>query len=196
MFERRVGMDPLGVDENGELYCPATTETPQYAPGVLAHPEKGNDAGLLPLTFMMWPEVTSATPGREGIYAVDDSVITWWQPAAEDKAPAITVPLTDGMNCRISALRLIWRDIGMDCPAGIRPGAFQYVVEYATAEAREDWKMLVDASKNETDYCCDYRQFDTVLATRVRLRILGAPEGITPGLVSITVFGLCEDTME
>ena len=192
LFERRIGMDPLGVDEDGELYCPAVTETPQYAPGVLAHPERGNDVGLLPLTCMMWPEVTSAAPGREGIYAVDDSVITWWQPAAEGKEPAITVPLTDGMNCSISALRILWRDIGMDCPAGIVPGPFQYVVEYAAAEAPNDWKLLVDASENVTDYCCDYRQFETVLATRVRLRILGAPQGITPGLTSLTVFGLCE----
>jgi hypothetical protein len=168
------------------------TDTPQFAPGVLENPEKGNDAGLLPLTFMMRPTVTSSAPGREGIYAVDDSVLTWWQPAAEDTAPAITIPLTDGMNCSISALRILWRDIGMDCPAGILPGAFQYVVEYATAQAPEQWHMLVDASENDTDYCCDYRQFETVQATRVRLRILGAPEGITPGLVSLTVFGLCE----
>lgn len=195
-FERRMGMDPLGIDENGELYCPAVTDTPQFAPGVLENPEKGNDAGLLPLSFMMRPTVTSAAPGREGIYSVDDSVLTWWQPAAEDTAPAITIPLTDGMNCSISALRLLWRDIGMDCSKGILPGPFRYVVEYATAKAPEEWKLLVDASENETDYCCDYRQFEPVLANRVRLRILGAPEGITPGLTSLTVFGLCKDTLE
>lgn len=191
-FERRMGMDPLGIDENGELYCPAVTDTPQFAPGVLTNPEKGNDAGLLPLTFMMRPTVTSSAPGREGIYAVDDSVLSWWQPAANDPEPAIIVPVADGLNSRISALRLLWRDVGMDTAAGVYPGAFRYVVEYATVEAPNDWHMLVDASENETDYCCDYRQFETVQATRVRLRILGAPEGITPGLVSLTVFGLCE----
>ena len=84
----------------------------------------------------------------------------------------------------------------MDCSKGILPGPFRYVVEYATAETPEEWKLLVDASENETDYCCDYRQFEPVLANRVRLRILGAPEGITPGLTSLTVFGLCKDTLE
>ena len=188
-FERRIGMDPLGVDEDGELYCPAVTETPQFAPGVLAHPEKDNDAGLLPLTFMMRPEVTSAAPGRDGLYAVDDSVLTWWQPADNDPAPAITVPLSDSLPCTVSAMRLLWRDIGMDCEKGIDPGPFRYVLEYADTKKPDSWQILVDASENTEDLCIDYRQFDSVSAYAIRLRILGSPKGITPGLTSLTVFG-------
>ena len=191
LFERRIGMDPLGVDKDGELYCPAVTETPQFAPGVLEKPELGNDAGLLPLTFLMRPTVSSAAPGRDGLYAVDDSVLTWWQPAENDEMPTITVEL-GGLPCTVSALRLLWRDIGMDCEVGIDPGPFRYVVEYADTKEVNSWKVLVDASENETDLCCDYRQFKSVRAHTVRLRILGAPNGITPGLVSFTVFGTCE----
>lgn len=190
MFERRIGMDPLGIDENGELYCPAVTETPQFAPGVLANPEKGNDAGLLPMTFMMRPEVSSAAPGRDGIYALDDSVLTWWQPAENDPAPAITVPLGHGLPWHVSALRILWRDIGMDCSAGVMPGPFRYVVEYADTNKQDAWQVLVDASENQEDLCVDYRQFAPVKAYALRLRILGAPQGITPGLTSITAFGV------
>ena len=84
MYERRISMDPVGVDENGELYCPETTETPQYAPGVLAHPEHGNGVGWLPLTFMQRPTATSHAHGREPLYASDESVLTWWHPARSD----------------------------------------------------------------------------------------------------------------
>ena len=191
LFERRVGMDPLGIDEDGELYCPATTETPQFAPGVLEHPEKGNDAGLLPLTFMMRPEVSSAAPGRDGLYAMDDSVLTWWQPAADDKMPTITAEL-GGLPCTVSALRILWRDVGMDCKNGIEPGPFRYVVEYISRRGQEDWRILVDASENTEDLCIDYRQFAPVQVYALRLRILGAPNGIQPGLTSITAFGLCK----
>ena len=191
LFERRIAMDPLGVDEDGELYCPATTETPQFAPGVLEHPEKGNDAGLLPLTFMMRPEVTSAVPGRDGLYAVDDSVLTWWQPAADDKMPTITVDL-GGLPCTVSAVRILWRDVGMDCENGIDPGPFRYVLEYADSKKLDSWQILVDASENTEDLCIDYRQFEPVTAYAIRLRILGAPNGIQPGLTSITAFGRCE----
>ena len=191
MFERRIGMDPLGIDEDGELYCPAVTETPQFAPGVLAHPEKGNDAGLLPLTFMMRPTVTSSAPGRDGLYTMDDSVLTWWQPAENAPEPTLTVDL-GGALCTVSALRILWRDIGMDCKNGIDPGPFRYVAEYTDSKKQDDWKLLVDASENTEDLCIDYRQFESVQAYAIRLRILGTPNGIQPGLTSITAFGLCK----
>ena len=182
-------MDPIGIDENGELYCPEVTEVPQYAPGVLEHPELGNGAGLLPLTFMQRPEASSAAPGRDAIYASDESVLSWWQPQSMDPEPCITFPLGVYSAYSVSSFRIIWRDINMETLDGIMPGPFRYVVEYTAAAGSKEWKVLLDASDNQQDLCIDYRQFEPVNAYDVRLRITGAPEGITPGLVSFTVFG-------
>lgn len=191
MFERRIGMDPVGIDEDGELYCPAVTELPQYAPGVLEHPEAGNDVGLLPLTVLTWPAASSEEPGREAFYAADESVFTWWQPKADDPEKSITFTLGAETAYNVEALRIIWRDINMETLDGIVPGPFRYVVEYADECVQGAWKILVDASENNKDLCIDYRQFDAVRAKAVRLRILGSPKGIEPGLVSLTVFGKC-----
>lgn len=188
-FERRVGMDPIGIDENGELYCPAVTETPQYAPGVLVHPEFGNDVGLLPLTFMQIPTVSSAMPGRDGIYAQDDSILTWWQPTPEDPDKTLTVPLDTQLGYWIEGIRVIWRDIGMETLKGVMPGPFQYVVEYQAPGDKDNWHMLIDASANDRDLCIDYRSVEPVAATKLRLRILGSPKGIEPGVTSFTAFG-------
>ena len=188
-YERRIGMDPIGIDENGELFCPEVTETPQYAPGVLEHPELGNSVGLLPLTFMQIPKVSSAMPGRDGIYAQDDSILTWWQPEHDDPIKSITVPLNTDLGYRVEGTRVIWRDVGMETRDGIMPGPFQYVIEYLTPGDRETWHMLVDASDNQRDLCIDYRAVEPVIATDLRLRILGSPEGIEPALVSFTAFG-------
>lgn len=188
-FERRIGMDPVGIDENGELYCPEVTETPQYAPGVLEKPELGNGVGLLPLTFMQIPTVSSAVSGRDGIYAQDDSILTWWQPERDDPLKTITVPLDAKLGYWIESVRIIWRDIGMETLDGIIPGPFQYVVEYLSAEDKQNWRVLVDASDNKRDLCIDYRAFAPVAATDLRLRILGSPKGIEPGVVSFTAFG-------
>lgn len=49
--------------------------------------------------------------------------------------------------------------------------------------------MLIDASENTEDLCVDYRQVEPVKAYGIRLRICGAPRGITPGVVSLTAFG-------
>ncbi len=189
MYERRIGMDPVGIDEDGELYCPAVTETPQFAPGVLPRPERGNGTGWLPLTFMERPTATSCAPGRDPLYASDESVITWWQPAADDPAPALTFRLGRGTRYHVRAVRLIWRDIGMETAEGIDPGPFRYVVETAPDAGLRTWEPLIDASENTEDLPIDYRETEPVRAYGIRLRILGAPEGITPGVVSLTAFG-------
>lgn len=41
-FPENCMLPTVGIDENGELYCPACTDTPQFAPGVLPHPENGS----------------------------------------------------------------------------------------------------------------------------------------------------------
>ena len=64
--------------------------------------------------------------------------------------------------------------------------------ESADTKKLESWQILVDASENTEDLCIDYRQFEPVSAYAIRLRILGSPKDITPGLTSLTVFGLCE----
>ena len=116
-------------------------------------------------------------------------MLTWWQPAAEDTEPAITFRLGYDTRYTIRSIRLIWRDIGMETAENILPGPFRYVVEYTKNPALDTWEMLIDASKNTVDLCVDYRETEPVQAYGVRLRILGAPEGITPGLVSLTAFG-------
>lgn len=191
LYERRISMDPVGIDDDGELYCPDTTETPQLAPGEISNPEQGNGTGWLPLTVLSHPTATSQAPGRDALYASDESVLTWWQPDREDSAPAITFRLGWATRFSLRALRLIWRDIGMETMDGRAPGAFQYAAEYAPTPGLDTWLPLVDASGNTDDLCIDYRELKGELAYGVRLRILGAPEGITPGLVSLTAFGEC-----
>ena len=189
MYERRVSMDPIGIDENGELYCIKTTETPQFAPGVKEHPELGNDTGWLPLTFMQRPSASSFAEGRNPIYASDDSILSWWQPTENDEEPEIIFRLGGESRYYVKAIRLIWRDIYMETLDGINPGPFQYVIEYASDADMQEWKTLLDASNNQKDLCIDYREVEEVKAYGLRLRIVGTPKGITPGLVSFTAFG-------
>ena len=41
------------------------------------------------------------------------------------------------------------------------------------------------------DLCVDYRQTEQITASRLRLRIVGAPRGIQPGVCDFTAFGWC-----
>lgn len=188
MFERCVAMDPVAINEDGELVALPNTDFPQWAPGVKEAPYSQNDTGLFPLTYNEITSATSNVPGRDALYAVDESMLTWWQPLPEDEDRTLTVSLWG--RYAVSAARVIWRDVDMNYEGGILPGPFQYKIEVSTD--RENWLTVVDKTENQKDYKFDYEVFDTVEATHARLVICGTPEGIQPGVISFTVFGRAE----
>jgi len=65
------------------------------------------------------------------VFLMDDDLRTWWQPDSGDKAPMLTSALVP--NSTVNAIRLVWRDIGINTRQGITPGAFRYKVELQTA---------------------------------------------------------------
>lgn len=185
MFERRCGFDALGFDENGDIVA-APSEIPQWIPGYISDPHCGNNAGLLPLTQHARVCESSAAAGRDGLYACDDSLLTWWQPAADDPAPTLTVDLSDhGLTVR--AMRLMWRDVGLDVKRGVMPGPFRYRVEALSMDG--EWVSVLDRTDNAEDLLIDYRPLQTMKATKVRLCVTGHPVGIQPGVMNFTVFG-------
>ncbi len=187
MFERRIGMDPAGIDADGNLFVLGASEIPQWAPGVIESPENGNDIGLLPVSRVRIPRASSESPGRDGLYALDGSMLTWWQPESDDPKKTIDVRLANSFT--VSAVRVVWRDVGLDYDSGVGPGPFQYKVEVAAEQDGDDWTTVVDCTTNETDLLIDYRTFEPCSARRARLVVTGAPAGIEPGLIDFTVFG-------
>jgi hypothetical protein len=181
-------MDQVHVDKDGELYC-TVTDTPQIAPRLVGLQE--NVSEWLPLTVMSRPVASSSIEGREPIYACDESVLTWWQPKAEDKEPTLTFVLGTLSCYEIRSVRIVWRDVGMETLEGIVHGPIKYVVEYAVDSKRVEWKTLIDASENQEDLCIDYRETEPTVAYAVRLKICGVPRGIQPGVVDFTIFGKC-----
>jgi hypothetical protein len=177
---------PAGIDEDGNLFVIDATQFPQYAPGVKKSPELGNSAGLLPCNHVKRCHASSCSPGRDGLYCIDNSTITWWQPADDDPMPTMTFPLVGEFH--ISAIRLWWRDIGLDYDNGILPGPFKFKIEGSLED--DDWFTIVDKTQNEVDMHIDFLTFDTVEADQVRIVITGWAKGITPALIDATIFGV------
>ena len=185
IFERFVSMDPVAISDDGEIMVLENTDFPQWAPGVKKNPYYENDTGLLPLTYGEKVRATSNMPGRDALYAVDESVLPWWQPKSDDSEKTLTVSL-DGLYA-VSSARIIWRDVGIDYENGALPGAFQYKIEVSLDG--EAWTTVVDKSENTKDYLIDYEAFETIKAGYARLVICGSPENIEPGVRNCTVFG-------
>ena len=184
IFERRIGFDPVGIDDAGNLYATAT-ETPQFAPGLVEHPEHGNDAGLLPVSVSKFVSASSHAPGRAPLYATDHYMCSWWQAADDDENPWLEVNLRSEFT--ISALRIIWAEPNLDYRSGIVPGPFRYCVETKTGEG--SWSVTVDRSDNNQDMLIEYHTFPACQATHARLIVSDCPPGMQVAVVDLSIFG-------
>ena len=129
-FERRLGMDRAEIDAKGELYVPAATSTPQCAAGA---PNSG-DPGWLALNGGMQTLGSTSAENLQPRFAVDEDMRTWWQPADGDKQPTLTSRLPAAATVR--AVRVIWRDVGLNTTKGVMPGPIRYRVELETGKVR------------------------------------------------------------
>ena len=188
MFERRIGYDLLNFDENGDIIPMQASESPRLAPTFLPEPYQSHACDLVPLSQRKPTVASSCAPGRDALYATDDSMLSFWQPDAAEAEPTLTVRLSEKCVATVVSARLIWRDVGLDIEKGHLPGAFGYRIEACTPDG--EWQLLSDRSDNKTDMLIDYIVFDQPLAAnRVRLTITSKPPHIEPGLINFTVFG-------
>jgi len=183
-FERRVGMDPAGFDENGDLFVAGPTETPQFAPGVRPDPARDNAVGLLPLTVNQPVRASASLPGRDAVYAVDDSIRTWWE-APAGRPQWIKVDLQ--AVYQVSAARTIFGDRGLNYAEGVVPSPYRYQLE-ASVDG-ETWTTVFtnDGSTDERHIAFD--AFPTTPMRWVRLTVLDVPRGMSVSVLEFTAFG-------
>ncbi len=196
IYERLVGMDEIAINGDGELYAPhGVTDTPQYAPGAKENSVKSNDTGLYPLTARQRGHVfaSSAVSGRNSFYALDESMLTYWQPAEGDECPTLTVGLCAPYS--VQAMRIIWHDIGLDYDSGILPGAYRYILEGRTCEENSEWITLLDMRGDVPETNVSYETFEPKSVDTVRLKICGHSNGITPAVIDFSVFGVRDESI-
>ena len=87
----------------------------------------------------------------------------------------------------INAVRIVWREVGLDTQRGISPGPIRYQVELETAEGQ--WKTILDRSQSQEDLMTDYRECVREVGNRARLVVFDWPKGIVPAVSEFTVFG-------
>ena len=185
-FERRIGFDPIGFDENGDIIPSSASEVPSFAPGVISEPWKNNKTDLLSLTQGMRATASSYVEGRDELYAIDDSMKTWWQPKDNDPEPTISVQMSSEPY-DIYTARIMWRDVGLNYEKSILPSPIGYVIEAKSKDG--EWEIVLDNSDNQTDMLIDYVYLKPTKATEVRLRITKKPTQTKIGLINFTVFG-------
>lgn len=184
-FERRLGMDRAEIGPDGELFVPGATSLPQWAPSHAPSGAASAATGWLPINGGVPTLGSSSAPNLSGGLAVDNELRTWWQPAANDPHPVLTSTFL--APATIHAVRVIWRDIGLNTTQGVAAGPFRYRVEVETTPGK--WAPILDRSASTEDLLVDYRECPPATGAAARLVITGWPKGITPGVAEFTVFG-------
>ena len=211
---RRVGMDPLGFDASGNMIARGPTSTPQWGPGAVADPLHNGDSGSIPLTVgtlrAMNAEggASSERDGHYAAYALDNSNGTWWEPAADDKEPTITLDMSSATRFdavqmfRIDSARIMFttgqmrfggprRAGGPPPPPAPEPDAtvtFQYKIEASTDG--KTYTTVVDKTNNDVTKYIEFDEIPPTEARFVRLTITGWPHRQDPlGIIEFTVFG-------
>ena len=184
-FERRIAMDPVGFDDEGNMYILGPSETPQFAPGVVTDPVKDNSAGLLPLSVNEYVSASGYMPGHEPVYAVDNYIRTWWEAPNSAEPQWLCVDL--GRQYDVYSARTMFADRGLDYSAGILPGPYSYSI-MGSVDGRE-WLLLIEKSDNATDRHIEYDTWDPQKIRYVKLVVSEAPAGMRIGVWEFTVFG-------
>lgn len=207
---RRVGMDPVSFDRNGNMVVRGPTETPQWGPGAVADPYRNGDSGSIPLsvnkvrTMNTGSKFSSERPGREAAYAVDNYNGTWWEPQEGDNQPWLLLDLGPATEFdppqyfTVDSSRILFHTGGGAMGRGGAPAAaaapgspvaHQYKIE--VSKDGNNFTTVLDKTKNQVTKYVEFDELPPTQCRYVRLTITGWPRrpGANFGIVEFTVFG-------
>ena len=207
---RRIGMDRIITDSQGNMSV-EVTDSPQWAPGAVTDPAKGN-SGSLPVTINKMNAMnalsrfSSQQPGRDAAYAVDNSSGTWWEPTPADTLPALTIELSPATRFdvvqlfTIDGVRLMFnggrrrfgRQAEAPVPAAVPSGkqvvtAYQYKLEVSMDGT--NYTLALDQTGNDIQRNTIFEEIPPVKCRFVRLTLTNWPRETPLGILEFTVFG-------
>ena len=178
MFERRIGMDKVNFDADGNASVKITATPQSVADG---------DMGIIPVSVNKKVITSSSYGCCYGNFAVDDCTHTWWMPAEQDNAPWLEVDLCQEFT--ISAFQVIWAEEGLDYRNGVTPEPAIFKVEFLDND-RETVLATADYTDNTRDLLVDFRQIEPVRSRYVRLSFVPASNPLLHrGVNNFTLFG-------
>jgi hypothetical protein len=176
-FERRVGMDRVQFDEQGNPTVQVTS-TPQSV--------SQGDVGLVPVSENKPATASSAQPFAEARMAVDACTHTCWAPVPEDMNPSLTVDCAESFA--ISALRIIWTEFGLDYASGCTPEPMRFDVRFYDADHNEVPNTCLDCRDNTIERNVEFRTFEPVVARYVTISFDQNNARLRHGITDFTLF--------
>ena len=184
MFERRLGLFPLHIDEKGNFIQQSV-----WSDYPFIIPDKKTDfsnvenlsAGWNLVSYNQPVTVSSFMPDAFPFYAVDEKVETWW--SAETGNPGEWFQIDLREKTEVRAIQVNFADQDFDITAPHNPIIYRYIIE--ASDNGKNWKKIIDKSKNTKDAVHELIVLDKPTKSRY-LRIINSEK--LPGKFSLYDF--------
>lgn len=196
-FERRVGIWPSFIDEDGQLVCDQ-----RYGdwPIDLNNAEPFKDPDYYLLSYKKEMKASSCVEGHEPLYAADENSKTWWRANSNKEGQWLKCDL--GQTYNVKGIQINFADdvISDQEPQGEIKGISQarwiddrqHKTRWYLEASLDDinWFMLKDKSKVTTDLAHDYIDLEEMIKARyIRLTIIEIPMNQNPCISGLRIFG-------
>jgi len=209
VFDRRIGLDPVGFDAQGNMFVAGPSETPQWAPGQSPQPSRSNSTDSIAVSIDRYSwAASSSRPGRDPSYAMDNNVRTWWQPEDQDAHPWIMLdlgcrnPADPNQEFLLDSARILFDIAPPERPSltvdghtgwfsglgrGMTPVAYRYTLE--TSLDNKTYVTAVDKSSNSRVQNVEFTSFTPVRCRYVKLTLTRPAGTPAPAVLELTAFG-------
>lgn len=197
MFERRIGLWPAGIDDQGELFC--NQRYGDWPREVTAQMDPLANPLWMLLSYGATPHASSEAAGHAASNATDEDICTWWKADAKDENPWLEIDL--GTAYDVHAIQINFADDQIeaklpepihntDAPRTIdsRNHVTRWLLEGALEQGA--YEELCDKRKADTNLPHDLVVIETGKKIRyLRLSAMEIPFGQAPCVSGLRVFG-------
>jgi xylan 1,4-beta-xylosidase len=163
MFERRLGLFPAFIDEEGTLYsCTKYGDYPIIIPTHKINDFEEIFPGWMVLSFNKNVEVTSSLDSLPATNMTDEDIRTYWAAASGDANEQAILDL--GEISDVYALQINFAEHNAGIFGREKQKYHRYTIDYSSDGTK--WDRLEDKSGNETDNTHDYIQPEEKIACR------------------------------
>lgn len=175
MFERRLGLYPTFIDEDGTLYT--ATQFGDY-PIVVPNKKVNNFYDIFPgwmlLSYKKDVTVSSSTDSLPPENMVDEDIRTYWAASSGDAGEWASIDLGD--TCDVYAVQINFAEHNTNLFGRVDGLCYQYKIECSVDN--ETWKTIVDRQDAQDDKSHAYFQLNEKETCRyVRITNKAVPDG-------------------
>jgi len=186
IFERRLGIYPTWFTPEGQLVCNTYFgDYPQYLPGVVKDPSKGNMAGWMLLTYNKSATASSTLGGHPVENAFNEDIRTWWSAKTGDPGEWLQVDM--GKRCRVNAAQINFADEGSTKLDRLND---DYGYKLDLSSDGRHWMTVIDRTKDMRDAPHDYVELPhPAYARYARITNSHTPAGALFSIFGLRLFG-------